>query len=265
MNKIKAIFVDIDWTLLDHAKKPAEFDLISLNALKKAQEKGVLVFLASSRHYHSIEQVGILDLFTPDGIISTNGAEVIFKDQVIYRTKIEEKLFNELCHEANKLDVNVQGIRLFDSFLINYQLENVNRLFATYPERIPDFEDYENQDVIGAMLFVEPKNEYLFEETLNKFDYIWRIHPFALYLSSQYFNKGTGVKFALDYLKIKPSEAAAIGDDLQDISMFKEVEHSFAMGNAILNCQKEAKYITKSVQDHGVKVALEQLNIDTNN
>lgn len=261
MNSIKVIFVDIDWTLLDHAKKPAEFDLISLNALKKAQEQGVLVFLATSRHYHSIEQVGILDLFNPDGIISTNGAEVIFKDQIIYRTKIREELFNELCHEANKFDVNVQGIRLFDSFLINYQLENVNHLFSTYPERMPDFEDYENQDVIGAMLFVESKQEYLFEEVLNKFDYIWRIHPHALYLSSQPFNKGTGVKFVLDYLKIKPNEAIAIGDDRQDIAMFKEVEHSFAMGNAKEEYQKEAKHVTKPVEEHGVAFALEMLGL----
>ena len=94
MSKIKIVFVDIDWTLLNHAKKPAEFDLNSIFALKKAQENGVLVFLSTARSYHSIEQVGILDFFSPDGIIALNGGEIIFKDKIIHRIKVEENLFS---------------------------------------------------------------------------------------------------------------------------------------------------------------------------
>ena len=40
-DKIKIIFVDIDWTLLNHKYKPGKYDMSSIRALKRIQKKGI--------------------------------------------------------------------------------------------------------------------------------------------------------------------------------------------------------------------------------
>ena len=87
-SRVKIIFVDIDWTILDHSKFPAEFDLISIEALKNCQRNGIKVFLCSARPFHSIKQVKMLDLFSPDGIICSNGGLIIYEGEIIYRTYV---------------------------------------------------------------------------------------------------------------------------------------------------------------------------------
>ena len=80
---IDIIFVDIDWTILDHSLSPKVFDLESIDALKKAQAQGVKVFLCSARPYHSVSQIGLYDIFTPDGSILCNGGLIIDKNKTI--------------------------------------------------------------------------------------------------------------------------------------------------------------------------------------
>ena len=78
MRDIKIIFSDIDWTILDHVTH--SFDIASINALKAAQKRGILVYLATARPYLSMEQTGLLDLITPDGVICTNGSVAFIND-----------------------------------------------------------------------------------------------------------------------------------------------------------------------------------------
>ena len=80
--RIKIIFVDIDWTILNH--KIHDWDYESLDALKEAQRNGKRVFLCTARPYDSVVHTGILDLLTPDGIICTNGGVAFVKDKVLF-------------------------------------------------------------------------------------------------------------------------------------------------------------------------------------
>ena len=64
--KYQIIFVDIDWTILDHNK--GDFDYDSINKLIELQKEGLLVFLNTARPYDSIYHTGLLKLFHPDGI-----------------------------------------------------------------------------------------------------------------------------------------------------------------------------------------------------
>ena len=262
---IKIIFSDIDWTLFDHSKHPSKFDVPSIRMLKRLQKKGAIVFLCTARPYHSVKQTKILDLIKPDGLIAANGGIIFYRNEIIYRDKIDAKDFEKLCEVALKYKSNVEGVRPYDAFIINDNYDDMSKLFETYPEEVPPIEDYHHQDVIGANLFVKEEYDELIKNECPFLKYYYRYHPHGVDIANVIHDKGVAVKMVLDHLGLKKEEAIAYGDDLQDISMFKEVEHSFAMGNAIINCQKEAKYITKSVQDHGVKAALEQLNIDTNN
>lgn len=256
---IKIIFADIDWTLFDHSFSPSRFDKVSLRYLKKVQKKGVLVFFCTARPYHSVKRIHILDLFKPDGMILANGGLIIYKDEIIYRPLMDQKHFEDLCDLANKHEVNVEGIRPYDCFIINNNTKHVVELFETYPEDIPPIEDYHNQEVIGATLFAPKKLDEIIRPLMPKDFYYFRYHDYGVDIASIPHVKGESVKFVLAYLKISKENAAAIGDDLQDISMFSEVKYGIAMGNGKEEVKKEASHIAESVTHHGVKKILKKL------
>lgn len=250
------IFVDIDWTILNHNYRPGRFDMPSIRKLKRLQKKGIKVFICTARPYHSVDQIHFFDLFTPDGMILSNGGYIIYDDNVIYKTDMAIKDFEALCNLANKHKVNVEGIRIYDCFLINNYFDEVLKLFATYPESVPPVEDFHGQRVNGATLFAPKELDEIFQKTLKNHVYYYRYHDSGVDIASQIHDKGFAVKFVLDYLGIKKEEAISIGDDLQDISMFKETGLSIAMGNGKDETKENASYVTSDISHHGVKRAL---------
>ena len=72
-------------------------------------------------------------------------------------------------------------------------------------------------------------------------------------------SKGYGVKTLCKKLDINMSDAIAIGDDINDISMFTECGYSVAMGNALPEVKKIAKEITDTNNDDGVAKFINKL------
>ena len=261
MNQIKIIFVDIDCTLLDHTKKPSRYDKKSIKALKRAQEKGVLVFICTARPYHSVHQIKLYDQFVPDGAIVANGGEVFVGEKVIYKTDYPVKEFEKLCKKVLSLGLNLEGIREKDCFIISDNLEDLNKLFATYPENIPPVEDYHGQKVIGVNLFSPEQYDDEIKQSIGDAAYFFRYHPHGVDLAHIPHIKGEGVKKVLEYYAIDQDGAMAIGDDLQDIEMFASVKYKVAMGNAKEEVKEASNFVSKSVTHHGVKYALKKHNI----
>ena len=255
---IKIIFVDIDWTLLNHSYKPARYDKKSIDALKKAQEKGVLIFICTARPYHSVEQINLFNHFTPDGMVVANGGEVFVKDKIIYKTEYPVKYFEKLCEKVLTLGLNLEGIREKDCFLISDNHEDLKELFSTYPEDIPPIDDYYNQHVIGVNFFAPESIDEEMKAYLKKESYYFRYHPHGVDLAYEPHIKGVGVNKALEYLNICKDNAMAIGDDLQDIEMFDAVKYKVAMKNGKEEVKQASNFVTKHINRHGVKHALKK-------
>lgn len=255
---IKIIFVDIDWTILNHSYKPSRYDKKSIEALKKAQEKGILVFVCTARPYHSVNQINLFDHFVPNGMIVANGGEVIINDKVIYKTEYPIKDFERLCKKVLSLGLNLEGIREKDCFLISSYYEDLKQLFSTYPEDVPPVEDYHGQSVIGVNFFAPEKYDKEMQAFLNKEAYYFRYHPHGVDLAYIPHIKGVGVTKALEYLNISKDNAMAIGDDLQDIEMFEAVKYKVAMKNGKEEVKEASNFVTKHINHHGVHHALKK-------
>ena len=78
----KAIFLDIDETLIDCMGDIKDITSNVKKAIKKVQEKGDYVFVATGRPYALLDK-NILD-FGFDGFILANGAHVIINNETIY-------------------------------------------------------------------------------------------------------------------------------------------------------------------------------------
>ena len=256
---IKIIFTDIDCTIFDHSSPPSKFDKHSIKELKRMQKKGIKVFLCTARPYHSLEQIRLLDLFQPDGMILANGGLVIIGEEIVYQTKMDVKDFEYLCDLALSFDANVEGIRPYDCFLIKEVDKAVIELFKTYPEEYPKVEDYHSQKVIGCTLFLYKDFDEEFKKKIPSDYYYFRYHDYGVDVANVIHAKGEGIRIVLDKLNISKENALAIGDDIQDISMFEEVKYAVAVDNAKDEVKNRATHITKSVTHHGVRDILRKL------
>ena len=109
----KVIFLDIDGTLAEpgHSEPPAS----AIEAVRKAQAAGNLVFLCSGRNY------GMLSSFLEygfDGVVASAGGYILCGENVIYdcpgagshrtRRVIEDKDYGYLNRKRFMLDCRVQ-------------------------------------------------------------------------------------------------------------------------------------------------------------
>ena len=72
-------------------------------------------------------------------------------------------------------------------------------------------------------------------------------------------NKGNAVKKLLEILNIKKEETIAMGDDINDLSMFEQVGYKVAVDNAINIVKENADEITLSNDKDGVALFLDKM------
>ena len=261
MNKpnIKAIFVDIDWTLYDH--KHHCFDYKSIKALKKAQENGVLIILSTARIIHTCNELGIFKEMTPDGGIYSNGIVLLYKNEPIYTHTISKQNCLLVQDAILKYNLNAEFCGPDEKFLIGENLKDVLIQFEYFKEEMPIIKKYTNETITSIELFGTKEFDEALKKDLPKDFHIFRFTDHACDINNVEALKGDGVKRMLEYLKISPDEAMAIGDDDVDISMFDSVKYSVAMGNAPDRIKKHAKYVTYKIHHHGIKHALKHFKI----
>ena len=252
--KYKIIFIDIDWTILDHNKH--DWDYESLDVLKRLQKAGILVYLNTARPYDSIVHTGLFDIFKPDGIVCTNGGVVFVGDKLIFSNIIPEEIVYQIERVCNKhhlvLELSTNKERYFTSKVNNY----VRKYFSVFSETVPEIKKYHNKDVSAILLFAPEKyDQILIKEFPKEMNYI-RFDSHGVDVGYYMNSKGIGVQKVLEYLNIDKEFAIAAGDDLGDISMFEEVGLSIAVGNAKEEVKKCADIVSDDISNHGLGKAL---------
>ena len=259
LNKYKIIFVDIDWTILNH--KIHDWDYESIDALKKAQENGVLVYLCTARPYDSVDSTGLLDFFHPDGIISTNGEVGFVNGEVVYADNIPEdkvKLANDL---ADQYGLVMEVCTERGRFFTNTPNEWVFDYLTRFVETIPEVKNHQYEHISALLLFAPEHLDEELKPILSQHFNYFRFDKCGVDLRYHPCSKGEGIVEILNYLGLKKEDAIAIGDDYGDIEMFKEVGLSIAVGNGRDEVKEKATYIAETIHEHGVKLALEDLQI----
>ena len=93
------------------------------------------------------------------------------------------------------------------------------------------------------------------------------LRPFQVVMSSEHWmdimdpgvNKGVALQALRLALNATPDQTMVFGDYLNDLEMFTEATHSFAMANAHPRLTSAARYIAPSNTDHGVIRTMAQL------
>lgn len=257
--KIKIIFVDIDWTILDH--KIHDWDHESLDALRMSQTKGIKVYLCTARPYDSIVHTGILDIFTPDGIIATNGGVAFVKDEVIFSNEIPENIVKSVENIANRHDLVVEMSTDRGRYFTADKNKWVDAYFHSYAETVPPVIVNQSHNVSAMLLFApQEMDEELIKELPPEIRY-FRFDLYGVDLCYYENSKGAAIKRVLKHLRINKKYAMGIGDDYGDIPMFEEVGTSIAVGNGREEVKQKATYVADTIHEHGVAKIFKELGL----
>lgn len=273
---IKAILLDIDGTLTNDDKviTPRTRD-----ALLKAQEKGVVLVLASGRTATGLSTyAATLDLANHNGVlVCYNGAKSLNcqTGQVYFEQSLTVDQGKRVLEHMKKFDVA--------PVIDHEEYMYVNDAFFTIerdgkPWHIIEYEGHSNnyllcekRDLVATAEW--PINKILTAGQPEYLQEVWQEMqaPFegelsAMFTAPHYFeftplgvDKVRALKDTFDVLGIDQSEVMSFGDAQNDLTMIKWAQIGVAMGNAVDEVKAQADYVTGDNNSDGIADALERL------
>lgn len=258
---IKAVFFDIDGTLVSfqtHRVPPS-----AAQAILRLREKGIKVFIATGRHLQFIDNLGELEF---DGYITLNGSccYVGPEKRVIYLNKIPDVAVRRLVQFEQEVEsfpcIFVRRQGMFINY-IDEQVKEVLRLLNFPTPPVGKLEEAFREDVLQLIAFFKAEQEkQIMSEALPGCE-ATRWNPLFSDIVPAGGSKRVGMEKILDYFHLRREECMALGDGGNDIPMIQYAGIGVAMGNAGEAIQQQADYVTTSVDEDGVAIALKHFNL----
>jgi Cof subfamily protein (haloacid dehalogenase superfamily) len=269
--KYKLIAIDMDGTLLNSENKISERNK---DILHRAAREGIHVVLSTGRILKSAQYYSkSIELKSP--IVACNGAIVSSRDgkDIIYEKFIEtqtSKKIIKLAEENNiyyrfydrntfyTKDTDKYILNFYDSYEDSFKKQEIDIRILKEPIELLTTGKLK----IYKFVFIEENKDKLLDFR-KKLEGIGGIN-----VSSSWFNnievmgegvsKGTGLKYLCEALNIDQSEIVAIGDNENDIPMFKLAGLAIAMKNGDEIIREYSHVITDTNNEDGVANAIEK-------
>ena len=248
MDKKQVVFFDLDGTLLTSELKVASS---SIEAIHKLQELGVEPVIATGR---TIMEIGyVMEETGIRSCVAMNGQYVIYEGELIYENPLDATEVKAL-HEGSSRNghelafYNAENITVTagESELITKNYQRVGGVYPPIDERL-----YLNERIHQMLIFCEEGEENYYQERFPYFQFV-RNSPFGCDIYPAGTSKATGIERLLSIKNISRESTYAFGDGLNDLEMFELVATPIAMGNALDNVKKAAKYVTHTHDEDGI-------------
>ncbi|CAM4418407.1 Cof-type HAD-IIB family hydrolase [Paenibacillus alkaliterrae] len=256
-NKRKLIFFDIDGTLLDRNKKLPSSAKASIAELKN---NGHEVAIATGRSPFMFQDLR-LELGI-DTFVALNGQYVVYKEKIIYRNPLRTNLLESLTgfatdqgHPVVFMDIKGMKMNVPNHSWIEVSL---GPLQQALPEHDPNF--YLTHDIYQAMVFCSEDHEESYRKRFNHMRFV-RWHEVSMDVMPANGSKANGIVEIMKRANMEKDDVYAFGDHYNDIEMLRFVGHGISMGNAVETVQKEARYVTKNVEEDGILFGLKMVGL----
>lgn len=265
MTERAIIFFDVDGTITDHRFQIPDS---ATCAIRAARERGNLAVVCSGRPYSHVDpKVKAIGF---DGYICSCGMVVRMGEEELLHTSLP----GGECRTV---------IELARQFSVHIIYESEAGMFFDHTMPMNDYMRRSRDHFRAAGLDVE-KNVDDPDFTFDKF-FCWfdpeEAEPFYRYLVDHFHvifrgdafgvrsfevvargsSKKSGMDLLLSRLRIPFANTYALGDSTNDLDMLGRVAHGIAMGNAFDEVKAAAEYVTGSVQEDGLKQALEHYGL----
>ena len=254
---IKAIFFDIDGTLVSHTKKDIPEGV--LTALDELRAKGILLFIASGRHISEFPALPLHD-YPFDGYVTQTG-QICYNGafETIYEQPFTDEDTESLVRMFNEREIPI--VLLNDrSLYINFVNEYVVRTQNAINTPVPPVDNYHGEKLYGATVFGETGTIDRVKEHLAA-SRATRWNRFAADIVLGEAGKANGIRKMLDHYGISRDEIMAFGDADNDLDMISFAGIGVVMGNGTEKMKAIADYVTASVDEGGVVEALRHFGL----
>lgn len=255
---IKAVFFDVDGTLLSHrTKQVPESARQSLNKLK---ENGIKIFLSTGRHPLELEELPLDDILF-DGYITLTGQLCLdHEKKALFRAPFDRESTQELVSIFHQREIPLMLVEE-DRFYINFINDIVRNAQQNISTSMPLVEEYKNGLVYQATTFLSPEEERVFRERLPKSCKFTRWSDYGVDIISTTGGKVSGIKYIQELFHISTDEIMAFGDEENDIDMLEYAGIGIAMGNAKESVKKIADFVTDDIDQDGIRNALYHFHV----
>ena len=287
MYKLAAI--DLDGTMLN------QYGIVTQRtkqAIKRAQQRGIEVIIASGRPMDSIKAIAE-EIKSEKYFISGNGAIIydIQNDKIIYENTLKKQKTLDIIKicEENSIYYNIYTekeiiAKNLQCNVLYYHKENLNKeeKNKTHINIVENIYDYiVDRDEKVVKITICDNNQVIFNSIMRKLKEIEEIEVlevshmsrkiirqgsvevpieyFYTEISAQNVDKWNAIEFLKEKMQIKTEEIVAIGDNVNDKKMIENAGLGIAMGESTPVIKNVANQITGSNNEDGVAQALENL------
>ena len=257
-SNIKAVFFDIDGTLVSFRSHGVPSS--ARRAIGRLREQGIKVFIATGRLLRHTEIVQDVEV---DGYITVNGSycitasgEVIleqaFPKEVVEKVFELERKYGFQSAVMTHEDIFVSHIgervaKIADMISIMPQVADLQHILATQP--VLQMCPYIDVDVEREIMPQLP--ECVASRWIETF----------MDINLRGVDKSMGARKVMEYYGLTLAEAMAFGDGGNDVPLVRDAGVGVAMGNACEELKAVADYVTASVDDDGVELALKEFGL----
>jgi transaldolase len=259
---IAAVLTDVDGTLVTRDKVLTER---ALRAVRQLRERGIVFTITSGRPPYGMRMlVEPLGLTMP--MAAFNGGVIVLPDlSVLDERQLPDYLLPALIDMilAHGLDVwlfrsTEWYVRALNAPRVARETSNIQ----TPPIVIPIFDDV----LSGIVKIVGVSEDHprvaaceaAMQQQFGTQVSAARSQAHYLDVTNPTANKGVVIERLSRYLSIPLERIATVGDQLNDVLMFRRSGLSIAMGNASEEVQRQADCVTTSFGDEGFANAVEQ-------
>lgn len=285
----KLVAIDLDGTMLN------QYGIVTdktKEAIKKVQQKGIEVIIASGRPIDSIKTIA-KEIKSEKYFISGNGAIIydIANDEIIYKNTLKKQKVLEIVKicEENSIYYNIYTekeivAKSLQCNVLYYHKENAFKKEEekTHINIVDNVYDYiANRDENIVKITICDHNQAIFNSIIRKIKEVEEIEIldvshmsrktirqgteeipieyFYTEISAKNVDKWNAIEFLKEKMNIKTEEIVAIGDNMNDKKMIENAGLGIAMGQSHPEIKAIADQITASNTEDGVAQALDYL------
>lgn len=255
---IKAVFFDIDGTLIPHGQETMPKS--TLTALKQLKEKGIKVFIATGRPVTTMANA--LSQFAFDGYLALNGQYCNIDGTIVRDCYIDQKDIAQVIPYLTKQQISCIFAEK-DYVYVNLRSEQYLEFHHGIEDQmnvIDDVRRSEDHHTYQLMAFINESQETEFFKHLPHCKSA-RWHPMFADIIPEHGGKDRGIVAMAQFLHLSISEVMAFGDGGNDIDMLKCAGIGVAMGNASAKVKAVADYVTTPVDQDGIYQALKYFKV----
>ena len=253
----KILFFDVDGTLYNSEKR---LPTSTKEALFSARRNGYEIAIATGRAPFMIQS--LLEELEIDTYVTLNGQYVVYKGQVIFTDSIPNEYLQriiEFGERRNEPVVFINEHEMIASVPHNERVKSsLGSLKFPYPRIDALF--YKEQKVYQTLIFVEEKDEHLYQEAFPHVQLV-RWHPYACDILPEGGSKARGISKVLEHVGKTMDDAVTFGDGLNDVEMLEAAGTGVAMGNGHEKAKEAADVIAPHVDEDGIYKVMKELGI----